>query len=558
MGIATQGLTRKSPSEMQRILNLPTRKAPKAPKDCTRKYSKKGATMSLKPVQSWALSEIGEVGGGFLSVGVGHGKTLIGYLTPKALGVDPEDALVLLPANLRSTFKKEGKLYAKHFNVSQKMQCLSYAMLSRPTSATYLKEKAPKVIICDEAHYLANQKSTRTKRFMRYLKANPETKVVVMSGTLINKSIMDCAHLARISLKDNSPFPEKYMTLKRWAACIDGDDWNRPDRFDRKAFKPLLDSFGTLKKGSLTEKSREAFHNRLVQTKGVIHTATSSCEASILLTRFKPKHTEKMSLWLDLLENKWELPNGDWLTTSLEMNLSRRTLNLGYYHTWEWNGDKRNDADREWNYARLEYQKQLRRFFKKGLECFDSHYLIEEGIKNGEITDTELVASYNLWQGILDRSFYNLKYEVLCGDILLSVVDYAKTKSKKGRGIVWYEGPAQAAILAQSGIKVFLAGQDCESYQPKLGEVVAMSVKSHGTGKNLQAYDRMFVVDPSSNGRLWEQLIGRLHRQGQTKDEIHLHVYDPYDNLKRAKEDAKRAYSTTKQPQKLLLATETK
>jgi hypothetical protein len=47
-----------------------------------------------------------------------------------------------------------------------------------------------------------------------------------------------------------------------------------------------------------------------------------------------------------------------------------------------------------------------------------------------------------------------------------------------------------------------------------------MSIQAHGTGKNLQKWSDAYVLEPPSGGAAWEQLLGRLHRQGQTADAV--------------------------------------
>ena len=50
--------------------------------------------------------------------------------------------------------------------------------------------------------------------------------------------------------------------------------------------------------------------------------------------------------------------------------------------------------------------------------------------------------------------------------------------------------------------------------------IVVASIAAHGTGKNLQAFDRAFFVQWPRSGKDGEQTVGRIHRYGQMADEV--------------------------------------
>jgi hypothetical protein len=52
-----------------------------------------------------------------------------------------------------------------------------------------------------------------------------------------------------------------------------------------------------------------------------------------------------------------------------------------------------------------------------------------------------------------------------------------------------------------------------------------ISIKAHGTGKNLQMFSDAVICQPPADGALWEQLLGRHHRTGQLADEVRFRVY---------------------------------
>ncbi len=128
-------------------------------------------------------------------------------------------------------------------------------------------------------------------------------------------------------------------------------------------------------------------------------------------------------------------------------------------------------------------------------------------------------------------------------------------------GIVWYEHVAFGAMVAKlAEIPQFGPGE--ESGRQLLAErgarSIVASIRSHGTGKNLQPFSRNLVANPPSDGATWEQLIGRTHRTGQIADEVACYVYRHVpamiDALDKAKNLAAHIQGTFGGAQKLLLA----
>jgi hypothetical protein len=85
-----------------------------------------------------------------------------------------------------------------------------------------------------------------------------------------------------------------------------------------------------------------------------------------------------------------------------------------------------------------------------------------------------------------------------------------------------------------------------------------LSIAAHGTGKNLQWTNRNLVCTPPTGGDIWEQLIGRTHRQGQTADEVFVDVYQHtaavVEGFAKARSSAVYSESTMGQRQRLAIA----
>ena len=82
---------------------------------------------------------------------------------------------------------------------------------------------------------------------------------------------------------------------------------------------------------------------------------------------------------------------------------------------------------------------------------------------------------------------------------------------------------------------------------------------AHAVGKNLQHYDRQLILDVPRNAQLWEQLLGRTHRQGQTSDCVTADVLCGTEFEKKgilnSIEQAKYIQETGGGSQKLLIST---
>jgi hypothetical protein len=580
-------------SETDRVIGLPVRPPFDLDRydgpDLTPELSLGVSDWALKPVQSWALEEIRVNKGAVLAVGVGHGKTLIAYATPVVLGIDPADVLVLVPANLRDTFRREGLKYAEHLRTPAELPVLSYAELSRPAALDYLDRVRPKVIICDEAHYLRSSDSTRTRRFMRYLKAHPDVALVAMTGTLFTSSIRDGQALITRALGAGAPVPAAYSTLEWWAACVDVPRAHEQSatHADFNKLRPLVRAFGTgaaFDDMTLAERkveARAAFHNRFVRTPGVVHTTESAAKNALFIQPIRPAIPADVSVLIDEVESSWTRPDGVLLDDDLRVNEVLRGLALGYYNTWDWGA---NGEDTDWNDARLEYARQVNRFLKRDRPGIDSPYLVEQAILRGleqdpfyrwssplpehlkgpslrSVDRPDLVAAYLAWAAVKDRAAPDTVPVIVTEAVMSSVVKFAsaRVKADKARGIVWYEHEAAADILDALGVRVYRPGTDPEADPNPVGTVAGMSVAAHGTGKNLQAWSHSFVTYPPANGKTWEQLIGRTHRPGQIADEVWVYpcVHSPEhaQALTRAREHAEFAAPVQGQAQKLTLAT---
>lgn len=89
------------------------------------------------------------------------------------------------------------------------------------------------------------------------------------------------------------------------------------------------------------------------------------------------------------------------------------------------------------------------------------------------------------------------------------------------------------------------------------GPMIA-SVASNSEGRNLQKWSTNLVMCAPPNGGIWEQLLGRTHRDGQEADEVTVHLYagcvQHIEGFWQARRDSEYTQDTTGQAQKLMYA----
>lgn len=516
-----------------------------------------GETMQLRHVQSWALSEVVDARGLFVAVGVGHGKTLIAYGAVSALGLDPSEVLVLLPANLRNTFKLEGYKYAREFGTFPELPVMSYEELSSPDSARILEHLQPKLIICDEAHKVADHTATRTGRFTRYLDEHPDTMLIAMSGTMFYRSILDTYHLLRYALGSACPLPDSWADVQALARCVDPDTGrNSPTEKDWTRAFELVGEKQPRARRQRRQVLREHVHSIMSHTPGFIHTRKTSCDATLILEQFSLPLPDQIRADLTDLYAEWVLPNGEDVTDHLAFARAESQVAMGYFYETVYDDD---EIAARWNEARLRYAGEVRRFIrrkgrKRGL---DSPALVWSGLERGTIKDAALREAWQGWTEVSD-SVVPVTRSVQRTDALFAqVVEYTERVRDGQHALIWYAWTGEAEALERVGVPVCWPGDEPDPSLP----VQAVSIKSHGTGKQLQdPWNVNVVLQPPSGGHVWEQLLGRTHRQGQRADEVFVYVLTHTTRSDRALRTALKGarFSDTLQGQEQKLAIATK
>lgn len=493
--------------------------------------------MALRPVQATALAEIGMRGGLFGIIRVGAGKTLISMLA--ATVAEAKRPALLIPAKLVTKTNRDRRLLAYHWQIPE-LRIFTYEWLGRAQAAEALDDYAPDVIICDEAHKLKNKSAAVTRRVSRYMKTNPETKMVVMSGTITKRSLHDYVHLIRWALKTDVPLPEGYNDLELWADALD-ERKGMLRRADPGALRVLSNAEeDRMWPTNPREWARRAYRRRLIDTAGVVATQETSVDASITVTHVAPPESPAIDAAFDHLRRAWETPDGWPLADVLQVYRHAREIALGFYYKWE------PRPPRAWMDARKAWCAFVRETLSHS-RSLDS----ELQVKRQHPKAPELLA----WNAVKD----SFKPNTVPVWLDTSVLDLCAEWLLTNKGILWTEHIHFAERLSQiTRVPYFGSGNvgDAEKHTP--GAAMILSIEAGREGLNLQAWDTNFIVSPPPNGERWEQLLGRTHRDGQQSDEVFFDVagfsVEQVEAFWQARRDAEYVAASLGSPQKLLVA----
>lgn len=537
-------------SEPVRIANLPTYDYKAV--DLTSHFKSPEGTMTLRPLQNKAIQTCMDAGGGVLLLGCGVGKTLISFLLPVAMKA--RNPLLLLPAALVTKTKAEFFSYEANFKIKLP-EIMSYEKLSRRSAQKYLTELNPDLIIADEAHHLKSIDSTRTGRLGKYLVNNPGCKFVVMSGTLFNKSVADFAHLSDWALEEGSPVPNNHRDTEVFDLVLTGE----ANSYQYRQFEPMM-VWGN--------SARSAVYNRLNSAQGVVLTTDEAVPSSLRLIKLQGKVPDELQ---KAINQCFESGAMSQVLTDMDLDFDISAINASQ-HLWDdldqfalralgqmlsgclyyWNWPD-NEADDEWLLARKEWRRAVRIIREMDIEDYDSPHIIETDFYDlpQDIVDA-FSNSHDKWQTVKHRPAPP-RDSVWVSDYMITYI--ANWVSEQTIPyIIWVDSVELGDRLSEClNITYYGAGAEV----PTVAEPCIMSIRSHGTGKNLQAWSVNLVVSAIADPSTWEQMIARTHRNGQLADEVLVYVFSHSifgSSFGNAYKQAKVVSETTGQPQRIVYA----
>jgi len=535
--------------------------------------------LRLKPVQAWALYELARVGGILGAIGVGAGKAGLNILAPT---VSPgcKSAVLLLPPKLVDQFIREYELWDQHWHtptlVHKKqawidktrpgrpsLYIVPYSRLSRHEATELLLQLDPDLVIGDEAHHLRNIDTARGARFLNLYRRKPDTGLCAWSGGLTDRTILDYNHFASLALGDRSPLPLDPEVAIEWSNAID------PPPPDQDPAAP--GALSAMIRGD--ESLHSAYQRRLLDTLGVIATSDSGCPSSLYMHARDPgKVPQEVINAINTIRSTGMRPDGEELLDALAVSRCAREMASGFYYYWTFPNGEPKSLIESWLEARKHWHAAVRAKLTDRVEHLDSPLLLAmaaerhaQGYK-GPAPTWNVGTTWTRWRDL--RSLVKPKTEAEW--ISTYLVDDAAKWGAKNIGIVWYQYRAFGAKLAErSGMPRFGGGKDAVEILKERGDrTIIASINSHGEGRDglQRIYDTQLVANPPESKRTggaakWEQLIGRLHREGQEAPVINTYVYrhtqELCDAWDRARQLALYVTDTVGSFQKILASDET-
>lgn len=561
----------------ERIYELPEwdwtedQRIPELIETLTARYKTPQGTMVLHPVQTAMMYSLQQWGGAFGAIGVGGGKTLISFLAPTVL--QAKRAVLLVPAKLVGKTEHDFKELAKHWPVPKHLEIISYSRISHKKHHKLLWDIEPELILADEAHALANDRAACTRRVRDFLDDFPNTAFVPMSGTMVNRSLRNFAHLLRWSLgRRRMPLPDNDMELGQWARALD-EKVKKPIwvgdlvRFIPLDLRTQLTERAMAAKNGVKEADpqsikddtvqavRDAVGDRINKTRGVIYTKKRSVEASIYIDLFDAELSDVLLERLNALQEEkqgiMEMAEKKRLPFLSKIWQKARQICCGFNYVWD------PEPPEEWKEARSKWSSFVLEVLKQDVRGYEAESQVSAAARTGMLG----VGSQQLhdhWKRVKPTFTPNIVPEWIDKAPLHAVARRVKEPT-----LIWTEFQAVGYELSKiTGFPFFhrqgkdQKGNAIEEADPN--QTLILSIASNSEGRNLQAWHRNLFLTPMGTGRMWEQALGRTHRSGQQADAIYVDIMmgcnELHESLDQAFRDARFIQSMSKNPQKLLLA----
>lgn len=473
----------------------------------------RAGTQRLFRLQAIALAEAVQLGGAYIPIPVGGGKTLVSFLIPRLIR-RIERPLILTYAHLIPKTEAEALEYRKDWALPVHYKIESYQTLSRKGAARYLSEYRPDYIFCDESQALKNPSASVTSKVERYVKHCRDTRFPLVfcagSGSPWATSIRDMAHVVSWCIPHTNPCPADYGALDEWARCLDADvpPLRRLDpgallQLEAEPAPPFADPH---------VRARRAFGFRFAQTPGVVMAEPEQLPIPIVIREI-PVQLEPCQIEAYEGLRKGVTPDGIDIADGPSHWRHAREINTGFYGVWE----PRPPMD--WREARRAWCSACRHVLQTNRRDLDSEEQLTDYLAEHPDHYPEAAEALAAWREIEPTFIPNVVYHWLTDRTLRQIADWAA----QGPGLIWTDRPEAANRLsALSGLPYYgrggldaRTGRTTIQHPPGQGAII-LARRANDSGLNLQAWNRNLVVDVPSGAVAWEQMIGRTHRTGQT------------------------------------------
>jgi hypothetical protein len=523
-----------------RIQTLPARRwrdrAADAIPALTAALRQPGGTQQLHDIQAVALLELWECGGSFVNARVGAGKTLVSGLAGTLMAakgfVNP---LLVVPASLREKTDAEFREARHHWKIMHQYRLASYTELALVKHADLLDTFKPDMLIFDEPDALRRLKASavakRVKRYVldRRAKGLPLC-CLFLTGTPDRDALTDYAHMIHWALGDGAPFPTagadlEWQELASWSAWLD-----KGEHCERGAFEKYFPPHGpaTTLPGDepapigSSERACDQYRDRLISTPGIIVSDDTfegaELEVNVYFadTGLEKEFEMLRTLWLrpdgwDVLDAGVDEKSADDVDTFSIWGIARQ-LACGFYYTAD------PVAPKDWLSARKAWAYYVRQIIDDERNPIDTMKQVENACVKA-VERGIRVPEWTNWRDIKD-TFKPGKRPVWLNDHAIDAATYWGAQSP---GIVWTDHIAYGHRLSQKTGWAFFGQNGLDgsgrNIEAERGDrTVIASRLANQRGRNLQyAFNRSLVMALPNAARDAEQLVGRTHRYGQTK-----------------------------------------
>ncbi|MCP4897863.1 MAG: DEAD/DEAH box helicase family protein [bacterium] len=458
--------------------------------------------------------------------------------------------------------------YRRMMAHSNKKGCyiLPYSCLSTKDTSEVLEKIQPQLIIGDEVHKLKNRQAARTKRLLTYLRDRfedgHETEFVGMSGTVTAKSIRDYHHLIKAALGPNCPLPLSTQMASDWSIVIDTNA--SPSRSQTGPLRPLVEwarkNYPNEDFPITVPGFRKAFKLRLNTAPGVVATGDTEIGTSIIISNrpiIKPEAFEgwsKLEGLMDKVVDEWITPTGDEIEHAIHTWKWLYELSAGFYNELYWPEPEQvaikfdidiDEAKRRLKKAQIhhtlkqDYHRTLRHWLDAHSRAgLDTPMLVALDMSKVEHRNvgTEL---YEAYKAMKDAEFEDMPERLsrairICPFKIDAAAEWASKLGKQRNGdpvgaIIWVHHKEMGQWCYEALLEAGINALHCPAgnagnraiLDPENGnKVIVASMTAHGTGKNLQHFQKQYFLQWPRPATTAEQTLGRTHRNGQEADEL--------------------------------------
>lgn len=453
---------------------------------------------------------------------------------------------------------------------------LPFSLLQREASAQLLFDVAPGLLLVDEAYHLKDKNSTTTKRVIRYLKSREGIQAVFVAGSVSDKKLEDYAHLSQLGLKRESPIPLTSGLLSAWSSVIStgAQGTGTSSEFVWALLNWARKHWPNEHLPDDVSGFRTAYKLRLQSARGVSSSDGDGLGVSLVYhntpviedtrdTELPIPGWRKLCALIDQLDPKvrgaegpklWLTPDGEQVEHAIHAAHWAYQLSHGFYYSLVWPtvaqlAERRRitpeeaDVFLDWgitHHKRLsEYHSILRIWLEEHPDA--------TGTNGHPIDSPLLVASemsrtkdkyvwpelYWAWREAKDAELPGMakrdqKPIRVCPFKVNAVVEWAKSIPKGEGGIIWYHHVMFGRWIYEALVQADLPAQFCGEGAGELLRNPASgtkfnvaSIRAHHKGLNLQGHHWNVLVPQWPRSSIHaEQLVGRVHRQGQKRESI--------------------------------------